>query len=106
MRRLLDWCCALESRNLAKLNTAKGKSGRYTLVPRIASDKAGLATVWNESSRASLSLNETVFKRKAAEYLDRVVMLIAPKTIRQSVYEFSDELLDTLTEAYEVAANS
>lgn len=32
-------------------------------------------------------------------------MLIAPKTIRQSVYEFSDELLDTLTEAYEAAAN-
>lgn len=106
LRRLLDWCCALESRHLAKLTTAKGKSGRYTLVPRIASDKAGLATVWNESNRASLSLNETVFKRKAAEYLDRVEMLIAPKTIRQSVYEFSDELLDTLTEAYEAAANS
>ena len=50
LRRLLDWCCGLESRNLAKLITAKGKSGRYTLVPRILSDKAGLATVWNENN--------------------------------------------------------
>lgn len=30
--------------------------------------------------------------------------LIDPKTVRQSIYEFSDELLNTLTEA--AAANS
>ena len=40
------------------------------------------------------------------EYLERVEALINPKTIRQSAYEFSDELLDTLTEAYAAAANS
>ena len=107
MRRLLKWARELEARGLAILYNSIGTSGRYTLQPRTRGYDAGLVTIWNENNRAYLTHYRTVFDRKAAEFIEQVEELSGVRIGQgNSLYEFSDELLNTLTKAYDAAADS
>jgi hypothetical protein len=48
LQRLVDWATALETEELIKLWTVQGKSGRFTLLPYIPEESAGLVTIWND----------------------------------------------------------
>ena len=106
LRRLLKWARGLERRNLVKLGTYRGVSGRYTLLPRIQPENVGLVTIWNEKNSAYLSFWRSVFEKKAPDFIERVEELIHPKKLGQgnTAASISDELLKTLKAAYKAAA--
>jgi hypothetical protein len=49
LERLADWGDALERDGLVRLSTYYGKNGVVTLPPRLASDNAGLVTIYNDN---------------------------------------------------------
>ncbi len=104
--RLLRWAQELENRGLATLSSSQGKGlKRFVLNPRLQSEGAALVTIWNEGG-ASLQFWRSVLERSAPGHLERIEGL-APVRIGQgnSTREFSDELLEALTAAYEDAAS-
>lgn len=105
LKRLCEWAVSLESEGLVHLSTYHGVAQRWTLLPRLPSEKAGLVTIWNEGG-ASLQFWRSVFERRAPESLPRVER-VAPVRVGQgnSTREVSDELLGALTEAYREAAS-
>ena len=108
--KLLKWARELENRNLVNLYTYRGIRGHYTLLPKLRSEGVGLVTIWDDWEGSALSLWRSVFERKAPAYVKRVEKLIAPYELGQGKNlansKVTDELLDTLAEAYEAAANS
>jgi hypothetical protein len=105
LRRLYDWAVSLEQEGLVNLSTYHGVWNRWTLLPRLRTEKAGLVTIWNEGG-AYLQFWRSVFEQRAPESLAHVERIIAPLKIGQgnTTKEMSDELLDALTEAYREAA--
>lgn len=81
LQRLYEWAVALEREGLASLSTYHGVDRRWTLLPRLLTEKAGLVTVWNEGG-ASLQVWRSVFERRAPESLPRVEQ-IAPVRVGQ-----------------------
>ena len=66
LRRLAEWACVLESEGLCRLSTYQGVgANRYTLLPRLQPDNAGLITVWNDHGIASMQFWRSVFERRA-----------------------------------------
>ena len=105
LRRLLKWARKLESEGLVSLATYEGIGAkRFTLLPRLKHEKAGLVTIWNDGG-AYLQFWQSVFKRNAPSFIEQVekfpeIQIGQGNTTRK----ISDELLDTLTEAYAAAA--
>jgi hypothetical protein len=104
LRRLCEWAVALEREGLVRLSTYQGVAHRWTLLPRLRTENAGLVTIWNDGG-AYLQFWRSVFERRAPETLPRVKRL-APVQIGQgnTTREVSDELLEALTDAYREAA--
>ena len=105
LRRLYEWAVSLEREGLVHLSTYHGVAHRWTLLPRLRTEKAGLVTLWNEGG-ASVQFWRSVFERRAPESLPRVEQ-VAPVRLGQgnSTREVSDELLEALTDAYREAAS-
>jgi hypothetical protein len=104
LRRLCQWAVSLEREGLVHLSTYHGVAYRWTLLPRLRTENAGLVTIWNEGG-AYLQFWRSVFERRAPKTLSRVER-IAPVQIGQgnTTREISDELLEALTDAYREAA--
>ncbi len=105
LRRLCGWAVSLEREGLVHLSTYHGVAHRWTLLPRLRTEKAGLVTIWNEGG-PYLQFWRSVFVRRAPETLSRVER-IAPVQIGQGTQtrEISDDLLEALTDAYREAAS-
>jgi hypothetical protein len=103
LRQLLAWARNLESEQLATLRTVFGE-GREILLVWVRGEKAGLASIWNDSG-AYISLWRTVFVRLAWQHIAPIEAL-THKPIGQgnSVRDPSLELLEALTNAYRDAA--
>ena len=107
LHRLLEWARGLEERGYVKLETYEGKGAkRFTLLPRLIVEGRGLVTIWNDAG-ASIQFWRSVFERTAPDFLERIGHL-AKTQIGQgnTIREFSEQLLEALTEAYEHAART
>jgi hypothetical protein len=104
LRRLVDWAEHLDASGLVSLATYCGKNEVVTLLPRLRSDNAGLATIYLEPEAAYIQLWPTVFKRRAPNTVTLVEQELG-KPIRngQRIHAPSEELLRTLTAAYHEA---
>lgn len=105
LTRLTDWADGLATRGLATLESYRGTTGRFTLLPRLPGEGRGLVTIWNDGG-PSLSLWRTVFEKRAPGSIAVVEDLIAPVRIGQGnvIREPGDETLEALTQAYAEAA--
>jgi hypothetical protein len=106
LRRLIAWAQEVSSQGLASLSSYHGKnSERFTLLPRLKPDNAGLVTVWNDAGAAHLQLWRSVFERRAPRSLS-VVEEHLGKRIGQgtTTREVNEELLSELTAAYREAS--
>ena len=67
-------------------------------------DEAGLITIWQAAG--TISLQRTVFERRAPLSIERVESVIAPLKIGggNTVRDITQELLDALTAAYREAS--
>ena len=104
---LIEWAEQLSSLPNVRLFTFTGKDGkRFTLLPRIMPDNAGLVTIWNDEQRPSISVWRSVFERLAPGSVSSVERAIAPTKFGQgnSVQNFTSEVLEALRAAYEEAA--
>ena len=103
---LLDWALSLEAEGLVRLGTYRGTTQRWTLLPRLRADNAGLVTIWNDNG-AYLSFYRSVFERRAPASLPRVEELVAPSRIGQgnTIRTITPELQGALTAAYREAAS-
>ena len=81
---------------------------RYTLLPRIMPDNAGLVTIWNDNQQPYISVWRSVFKRLAPNSIESVEQVIAPLKIRDgnTVRTITSQVLDALTAAYQETAGS
>ncbi|MCE2453817.1 MAG: hypothetical protein J4F48_13625 [Nitrospinae bacterium] len=89
-----------------RLSTFMGVEGkRFTLLPRIMPDNAGLITIWNEKQRPSIQVWRSMFKRHAPKALESVERIIEPDRIGQgnTLKEITPEILEALTRAYQEA---
>jgi hypothetical protein len=105
---LTTWARQLEADGLCELTSFRGASGggeRLTLLPRLASDKAGLVTIWNDSRRAYLSFWRSVFERRAPRALARLSAAHGDEFIRQgnTTTDITEDLIAELTSAYREA---
>ena len=64
LRRLCELAVSLEREGLVHLSTYHGVAHRWTLLPRLRTEKAGLVTIWHEGG-ASLQFWRSVFERRA-----------------------------------------
>lgn len=104
LRRLAEWAGSLEGEGLARLFSFRGTTGRFTLLPRLPGEDAGLVTIWNDGG-AYLSLWESVFRRRAPTSIATVSALSGLDPIGQgrTVRAPGQELLNALTGAYREA---
>ena len=103
--RLLQWARSLEKRDLVRLATNEGKDARrFTLLPRLVAENAGLVTIWNDRG-AYIQFWRSVFEKKAPQFIDRIEELAKTRVGQgNTTRNISEQLLQTLTEAYEHAA--
>ncbi len=104
---LTAWALQISSLPNVRLFTFSGIEGkRFTLLPRIMPDSAGLVTIWNDEQRPSISVWRSVFDRLAPESIESVERAIAPTKFGQgnTVKNITAEVLKTLKAAYEEAA--
>jgi hypothetical protein len=73
------------------------------ILPRLTSDGAGLVTIYCYRGRGSVQLWRTVFERRAPTSLHRLEALGCEVKQGNTMYQISEELLDTLTDAYREA---
>ena len=81
---------------------------RYTLLPRIMPDNAGLVTIWNDNQQPYISVWRSVFKRLAPNSIESVEQVIAPLKIGNgnTVRNITSQVLDALTAAYQETGGS
>ena len=105
LHRLLEWARGLEERGYVTLETYEGKGAkRFTLLPRLIVDRRGLVTIWNDEG-ASIQFWRSVFERKAPDFIERIGQLANTRVGQgNTIREFSEQLLEALTEAYQQAA--
>ena len=98
---LIDWAERLQaSLPNVRLASYTGTTGtRFTLLPRIVPDDAGLVTIWNDRHRPSFSFWRSVFERRAPNSIEPVERIIAPSRIGQGsvVGDITPQLLEALT---------
>lgn len=107
LTELADWADNLAAEGLCRVLSFQGK-GRYTLLPRLQGDDAGLAVIWNDSSSkwdGVMTLNRSVIERRAPKALARIEAVVAPVRVgRGTAAKATQELLDALAEGYREAA--
>ena len=105
LERLLRWARELEQRGLARLLTSEGMEGRrFVLRPLLRDDKAGLVSLYNEGG-ARVQFSRSVFERRAPDSIDRIESLSGMRLVQGNwTQNFSEDLLQALTEAYAEAA--
>ncbi|MFO0897982.1 MAG: hypothetical protein U0836_11215 [Pirellulales bacterium] len=104
LRSLCEWAISLEQQGLATLATFCGVANRWTLLPRLPTEKAGLVTIWNEGG-GYLQYWRSVFERRAPASLVTIEAMIAPTKLGKGTtsYKVSQPLLDALKTAYKEA---
>ena len=105
--QLADWADALAAERLVRLHSIEGKNGdRFTLVPYLADEDRGIATGWNDSGRAHLTLWRLVIEKRAPGALSRSEQADMPGEVGQGfAADITGELLEALTAAYREAAS-
>ena len=105
LHRLLHWARSLEKRGFVRLATNEGKGARrFTLLPRLVAENAGLVTIWNDRG-AYIQFWRSIFDKKAPQLVDRIAELAGTRVGQENTTRnTSEELLAALTEAYEHAA--
>lgn len=103
LARLAEWSAGLENAGLAEQWTKTGADGRKVLKPCVPAEGVGLVTIFNDDG-ASIALWRSVFERCAPESIARLEALGVQVGQGFSIYEFPDELLDALAQAYREAA--
>jgi hypothetical protein len=105
--RLADWGDTLEASGLVKLSTYIGKGGtNWSLLPRLQIDNAGLVTVYLWDGKPSIQFWRSVFERRAPRSIPNVEAALKGVALGQGnslTDNFSEELLQALTAAYEEA---
>ncbi|MCY3813177.1 MAG: hypothetical protein OXH15_15380 [Gammaproteobacteria bacterium] len=98
---LIDWATEVAELPGVRIDTYTGVGGRrVTLLPRFATEKAGLVTIWNDNGKPYLSLWRSVFERRAPESISAVEALGVKVGQGNTVSDISTELRDVLGEAY------
>ena len=105
--QLADWADALAAEKLVRLHSVEGKNGdRFTLVPYLADEDRGIATGWNDSGRAYLTLWRSVIEKRAPGALSRIEQAVVPGELGQGfAADITGELLEALTAAYREAGS-
>ena len=98
---LIAWAERLASLPNVSLSTYSGTE-RYTLLPRIMPDNAGLVTIWNDKQQPYSSVYRSVFERLAPNSIESVEHVIAPTKIGQgnTIRNITSQVLDAVTAAY------
>jgi hypothetical protein len=104
LQRLASWADTLDRAGLVRLSTYRGKSGVVTLLPRLASDNAGLVTIYNDTKGAYIQFWRGVFERCAPLSIP-AVEAAAGAELKQGNWtpHISEELLHAVTHAYQEA---
>ena len=99
---LIAWAERLALLPNVRLFTYSGTE-RYTLLPRIMPDNAGLVTIWNDKQQPYISVWRSVFERLAPNSVEPVERVIAPIKIGQgnTVWNITPQVLDAVTAAYQ-----
>lgn len=108
LKKLADWAIGLEKRNMVRLASFRGKRGEIILLPRLQPENAGLATIWNDGRRARLQVWRSVFERRAPNSIQPVEQALGSTPLGQGNWtdQVTDQLLQTLTRAYEEATKA
>jgi len=102
--RLSDWADTLEREGLVKLSTYRGKAGIVSLLPRLATDNAGLVSIYNDIKSAYVQFWRGVFERRAPQSIAAVETALGAELKQgNATREVTDELLAALTKAYREA---
>jgi hypothetical protein len=89
------------------LKTYRGKNAITTLLPRLPTEDAGLATVYQEPKAAYIQLWPSVFARRAPESLPTVEAALGePVRSGAKIRHVTDDLLHALTTAYREATRA
>jgi hypothetical protein len=105
LERLADWADTLERDGLVKLASYRGKRGIVTLLPRLASDNAGLVTIYSDIKSAYLQFWRGVFERRAPHSIPPVEAALGAELKQgNSTHTITGQLLDALTIAYREAS--
>lgn len=106
LNRLADWADGLEREGLVSLVSYVGKNGGVTLLPRLASDNAGLVTIYADSKPGPLQFWPSVFERRAPHSIESVQATLGSELTRgKFTASVPAQLLDTLTKAYREAVS-
>jgi hypothetical protein len=104
--KMSDWADALEQEGLVKLSTYRGKGGIISLLPRLASDNAGLVTVYNDIKSAYLQFWRGVFERRAPRSIATVEAALGTELKHgNSTRTVTEDLITALTDAYREAVH-
>jgi hypothetical protein len=105
LEHLADWADTLERNGLVKLTSYRGKRGIVTLLPRLASDNAGLVSIYSDVKSAYLQFWRGVFERRAPRSIPPVEEALGTELKQgNSTHTITDELLHVLASAYREAA--
>ena len=104
---LIAWAERLAFLPNVRLFTYSGTK-RYTLLPRIMPDNAGLVTIWNDDQQPYISVFRSVFERLAPNSIESVEHVIAPIKLGQgnTVRTITPQVLDAMTAAYQETGGS
>jgi hypothetical protein len=106
LQRLADWADTLQADNLVNLSSYRGKQGIVTLLPRLASDNAGLVTIYSDAKSAYLQFWRGVFERRAPQSIPAVQAALGAELKQgNTTHTVSEQLLDALTGAYREAVS-
>lgn len=107
---LVRWMKSLEQQGLARLLTTEG-SWNTTLRPRFLNEDSGFVNLWRDPRRLTLTVEETVLRRRAPSLVDKVTSVARTVTTPSAAGSFTIRandvpatILDLLTDAYREAA--
>lgn len=103
--RLVEWAKEMAEIPGVKLSTSAGVDrNRFTLLPKLITENAGLVTIWNDNRRPYLSFWRSVFERRAPNSIAKVEEAADLEISQGNVTgEVSNKLLDALRQAYREA---
>ena len=106
--RLISWAEEIGGLPGIRLSTYDAETGRFTLLPRLRQDNAGLVTIHNDRGEPYITPFRSVFERRAPKSIEAVEQTNSPLTIRRGnvIEDTSPRVLDALTEAYREASEN
>lgn len=109
LTELADWADSLMQEGLCRIESFRGKSGRFTLLMRLPGEQGGFSVIYNEVDASGwegmMTLNRSVIERHAPGTLPRIES-IAGRVGQGTNAEPTPELLDALADAYREAAGT